>query len=57
MDSYSARVSVNSSGSSTRYATVMSASLLMMQPFSTANSGNLLSSVAVFITFFMLFCF
>ena len=40
-----------------RYATVMSASLLMMQPFSTANSGNLLSSVAVFITFFMLFCF
>ena len=57
MDSYSARVSVNSSGSSTRYATVMSASLLMMQPFSTANSGNLLSSVAVFITFFMPFCF
>lgn len=57
MDSYSARVSVNSSGNSTRYATVMSASLLMMQPFSTANSGNLLSSVAVFITFFMLFCF
>ncbi len=38
-------------------ATVMSASLLMMQPFSTARSGNLLSSVAVFITFLILFCF
>ena len=55
--SYSARVNVKSSGSSTLYATVMSASLLMMQPSSTASSGNLLSNVAVFITFLMLFCF
>ena len=55
--SYSACVSVNSSGSSTRYATVMSASLLMMQPFSTESNGNLLSSVAAFITFLIHFVF
>lgn len=35
-------------GSSTRNATVMSASLEMIQPFSTVNSGNLFSSVVAF---------
>ena len=45
MASYSALVTVNSSGSSTLKATVMSASFEMMQPFSTAKSGNFLSSV------------
>ena len=46
--SYSAAVTVNSSGSSTRNATVMSASLETMHPFSTVNSGNLFSSVVAF---------
>ena len=35
-------------GCSTRNATVMSASLETMQPFSTVNSGNLFSSVVAF---------
>ena len=48
MASYSARVTVNSSGSSTRKATVMSASFETMQPFSTAKRGNFLSSVVAF---------
>ena len=52
--SYSPPVTENSSGSSTLKATVTSASLLTMQPFSTASSGNLLSSVAAFITFLIL---
>ena len=54
MASYSSAVTVYSSGSSTSKATVRAASLLTMQPFSTASSGNLLSSVAAFITFFIL---
>ena len=48
--SYSAPVTVKSSGSSTRKAAVMSASLLIIQPPSTASSGNLLSMVEAFIT-------
>ena len=55
--SYSLLVTVNSSGSSTLKATVTSASFDTMQPFSTASSGNLLSSVAAFITFLILSCF
>lgn len=45
--SYSADDTENTSGSVTRKATVMSASLLTMQPCSTAMTGNLLSSVDV----------
>ena len=50
-----ALVTVNSSGSSTLKATVMSASFEMMQPFSTAKSGNFLSSVVAFNVFLMFF--
>ena len=46
--SYSADVTVKSSGSVIRKATVTSASLLRMHPFSTERIGNLLSNVAVF---------
>ena len=53
--SYSALVTVYSSGSSTSKATVMSASLEMMQPCSTASSGNLFSSVVIFDVFLILF--
>ena len=45
--SYSVDDTENTSGSVTRKATVMSASLLTMQPCSTAMTGNLLSSVDV----------
>ena len=55
MASYSALVTVNSSGSSTLKATVMSASFERMQPFSTAKSGNFLSSVVAFNVFLMFF--
>ena len=55
MASYSALVTVNSSGSSTLKATVMSASFEMMQPFSTAKRGNFLSSVVAFNIFLMFF--
>ena len=53
MASYSAAVTVYSSGSSTSKATVRSASLLTMQPFSTDNRGNFRSSVSAFNTFLM----
>ena len=46
--SYSAEDTENTSGSVTRKATVMSASLLTMQPCSTAMMGNLLSNVDAF---------
>ena len=55
--SYSGVVTVNNSGSSTRKATVISASLLMMQSRSTASNGNLLSIVAAFSTFLIFFSF
>ena len=51
MAAYSAEVTVNSSGSSTLKATVMSASFETMQSDSTASSGNLLSNVAAFNVF------
>ena len=40
-----------------RKATVISASLLMMQSRSTASNGNLLSIVAAFSTFLIFFSF
>ena len=55
--SYSALVTVNSSGSSTEKATVISASLETMQPFSTAKSGNFRSNVVAFNVFLILSCF
>ena len=55
MASYSALVTVNSSGSSTLKATVRSASFDMMQPFSTAKRGNFLSSVVAFNIFLIVF--
>ena len=45
--SYSAEVTVKSSGSSTRKATVISASLLIKQACSTASRGNLASKLQV----------
>lgn len=53
MASYSSAVTVYSSGNSTSKATVRSASLLTMQPFSTDSRGNLRSSVSAFNTFLM----
>src|SRR3712207_2623750 len=55
--SYSAEVTVKSSGSSTRKATVMSASLLTMHPCSIESSGNLDSSVAILLLFLILLSF
>ena len=55
--SYSSSVTVYNSGSSTSKATVRSASLLTMQPFSTERRGNLRSSVSAFKTFLMIFVF
>ena len=57
MASYSSAVTVYSSGSSTSKATVRSASLLTMQPFSTESRGNLRSSVSAFNTFLMIVVF
>ena len=57
MASYSSSVTVYNSGSSTSKATVRSASLLTMQPFSTERRGNLRSSVSAFKTFLMIFVF
>lgn len=51
MAPYSAEATVNSSGKRTSKQAVMSASLDRMQLFSTANSGNLFSSVVVLDTF------
>ena len=53
--SYSAAVTVYSSGSSTSKATVMSASLLTMQLFSTARIGNLSSRSQAFNTLLISF--
>src|SRR3712207_6878906 len=55
--SYSAEVTVKSSGSSTRKATVMSASLLTMHPCSTESSGNFDSKVVILLLFLILLSF
>lgn len=57
MASYSAEVTVYSSGSSTSNATVMSASLERMHPSSTASSGNFDSSVVALSVFLILLLF
>ena len=51
--SYSSAVTVKISGNATSKATVMSASLLTMQPCSKASNGNLPSSVSALITLLM----
>lgn len=52
--SYSADVTVKSSGSSTRKATVTSASLLTMHPCSTLSKGNFDSNVVILLLFLII---